>query len=133
MVTMIIILANTYLKDFFRTPNKSAKVTKILLTIFTLLTITDLIIVTIGLAANLKNPLMTFPWVAEFLRPLVILINFRKIRSYAKRYIQVIRTTFPMSVFIGVYVEYFALSNRFLTSVSIAGTVFSDNSKGFFV
>ena len=49
-----------------------------------------------------------YPWFAAFVRPLFLIVTMRTLRDYLLSYFFVIRSSFPMTIILVVYIMYFA-------------------------
>ena len=62
---------------------------------------------------------LTYAWLSAFLRPVIVILQMRDVRSFTLRYTRVMRVSMPMVCFIGIYMLYFA----WMGEVIFAGTI----------
>lgn len=74
-----------------------------------------------------------YPYINAFIRPVLFSLCVRSIKSFWRRYIQVIVGSLPMAIFIFLYVFYFAWMGNRLFSGTIEGVEnFADLNDSFF-
>ena len=72
-------------------------------------------------AENRAPQYMLYPYVNAFARPVIITLQTRSIRNFWRRYLLVIKGSLPMTLFVFVYVFYFAWMGNRLFSGTIEG------------
>ena len=107
-------------KGKFRQPGEDDKKYELALKIMHTISIVNYIVCIFGAKSSL-NQLLKYPWIAAFLRPIEYGLMTSQIRNYFARYINVVRSSFVMVVFILSYVAYFALLANKLFSTDIEG------------
>ena len=101
--------------------------------VLTIISWIDLVIVIIFDALGGTNTFFVYPWLTAFIRPVLVTVLVRNIRSFWKRYILVIKGSMPMVLFILVYVMYFSWMGKRLYSGTIEGVEnFSSFNDAFF-
>ena len=74
-----------------------------------------------------------YPYINAFIRPILFSLCVRSIKSFWRRYIQVIWGSLPMAIFIFLYVFYFAWMGNRLFAGTIEGVEnFADLNDSFF-
>jgi len=64
---------------------------------------------------------VTFAWIAASLRPAIIILQQRDVRSFSARYTRVMRISLPMVGLIFIYMLYFAWMGEVIFSGTIQG------------
>ena len=108
MVCLVILLCFTYARDYYREATNSAKKAKIVQTVLTVLSLIDLVNTTIWLNRGTTKMWLKYPWISAALKPPIIVVLVRSLRTFWKRYLQVISRTSPMTFFILVVIMYYS-------------------------
>lgn len=74
-----------------------------------------------------------YPYINAFIRPVLLTLTVRSVKSFWRRYITVISGSLPMVIFIMIYVFYFAWMGNRLFAGTIEGVeTFSNLNDSFF-
>jgi len=103
-----------YMRDYYRYDTVSIRNQRLGLSVLVYFSLIDFAVVLLNLQSDSNQSLFLFPWLAQFLRPGILMMLTQKVRSYTRRYIFVIIGTLPMVIFIVAYVGYFAFSGVYL-------------------
>jgi hypothetical protein len=132
-VCLLIMLFFTYARNTYRTPTKSALVAQKTQLWLTVISVSNLLMVIVFTNLNYSDNLLTYPWLASLLRPVIVIMNERNARSFSNRYFQVIKGSMPMVIFIVIYMMYFAWMGQHIFIGTIEGVEsFADFNDAFF-
>jgi len=87
----------------------------------TVVTLLDLTNVTIWYNLDSTSTWLIYPWITASLRPIFVLAIMREIRNFSLRYLKVMSGSFPMVVFILLFVMYFSWVGQRMFSDTIEG------------
>lgn len=79
---------------------------EIFLTVLAIANYTTSIVFT---AMDNSNNILVYPWISNMARPMIIICRNAHVRDFAQRYVQVMKTSLPMVIFIMLYVVYFTM------------------------
>ena len=118
---LAVLLAFTYARDRYRVPTHSAIVSKKIQLGMSVAACLNYIVVTVFINLDYSNNYLTYPWIASFLRPVIVVLLLRNVRTFWSRYFQVIKGSTPMVLFILIFVMYFAWMGQRLFAGTIEG------------
>ena len=140
IICLTIILWYTKARDFYRKRDTKGDTIRLQLWLISIaivnlvITFISLLIVTDEQHGNSAFiAFLVYPYVNAFIRPLLITLIIRSVKSFWRRYLSVIKGSLPMVFFIIIYVFYFAWMGNRLFAGTIEGVEnFSNLNDSFF-
>ena len=112
-----------YMRDYYRYDTISIRNQRLGLSVLVFFSLIDFVVVLLNLQSDSNQRLFMYPWLAQFLKPGILVMLNQKVRNYTRRYIFVIIGTLPMVIFIVAYVGYFAFSGVYLFAGTLEGSL----------
>lgn len=111
------------MRDYYRKDTVSNRNNRLFIVSFSFLSIVDLAAVLFAHTQPGLTRAFAYPWLAEALKPLLLLALYRRVRAYARRFGYVLRATAPVMLVLLVFVVYFATAGFFLFAGSPEGSL----------